>query len=133
MIRGTTAPFTFKLPILASEILDSDKAKVEIKFWQRNNHGTPSAPLPITLDKDDCSSVKDDAYAIGVILRPDQTKRFSDKRKASVQGLITDANGVKYGIKEQLITVYPMYDGVYDEDMPEPDDNGFIILDGQNV
>jgi hypothetical protein len=126
MIRGTTAPFTFKLPILGSEV-----AEVEIKFWQRNNYGTPEAPLPITLDKESCVIVND-SYEMGIELSPEQTLRFSDKRKASVQGFITATNGVKYGIKEQIITVYPRYSGT-PTDLPDTDSNGFIILDGNNV
>lgn len=127
MIRGTTAPFKFILPILGSQV-----ATVEIQFWQRNNYGTPEAPLPITLHKESCVLL-DDSYEMGVTLSPEQTRRFSDKRKASVQGLITDVNGFKYGIKEQLITVYPLYSGTTTGDVPEQDDNGFIILDGYNV
>lgn len=126
MIRGTTAPFTFKLPILGSEV-----AEVEIKFWQRNNYGTPEAPLPITLYKESCV-ILDDSYEMGVELSPEQTLRFSDKRKASVQGRITANNGTKYGIKEQLITVYPIYNGT-PTGLPDPDSNDFVILDGNNV
>ncbi len=43
MIRGTTAPFTIKLPYTMGEL-----EWVTIKWWQDGNKGTWTAPLPIT-------------------------------------------------------------------------------------
>lgn len=43
MIRGTTTPFTIKLPYAMGEL-----EWVTIKWWQDGNKGTLTAPLPIT-------------------------------------------------------------------------------------
>lgn len=124
MIRGTTASFVFTLPIEASKI-----DTVEIKFWQRNNYGTPDAPLPIV--KSDVILTQNPKQ-IGVTLTAEETRRFSEKRKASVQGIITDTQGIKYGIKEQLITVYPIYSGA-DANVRVPAEDGIVVLDGNNI
>lgn len=49
MVRGATAQFKFKLPYKASEF-----NWATIQFWQPNNNGTPTAPLPITKTLQHC-------------------------------------------------------------------------------
>lgn len=127
MIRGTSAPFTFKMPIKGSEVAD-----VEIKFWQRNNYGTPEAPLPIVIRKNSGAILRDDSYELGVILEPAQTRAFSEKRKASVQGVITATNGFKYGIKETLITVEPLYKDS-EVTVSDIENSDIVILDGYEI
>lgn len=127
MIRGTSAPFTFKMPIKGSEVAD-----VEIKFWQRNNSGTSDIPLPIIITKSSGARLESDSYELGVILEPAQTRVFSEKRKASVQGIITDINGFKYGIKETLITVDPLYKDS-EISVSDIEDDKIIILDGYEI
>lgn len=50
MIRGTTAPFTIKLPYTIGEL-----EWVTMKWWQDGNKGTTMAPLPITKRLAHCS------------------------------------------------------------------------------
>lgn len=130
MIRGTSAPFTFKMPIKGSEVAD-----VEIKFWQRNNSGTSDIPLPIKITKDDWGGARlilnNNSNELGIILAPEQTLVFSEKRKASVQGIITDTDGFKYGIKETLIDVDPLYKD--SEATSSDEDDSIVILDGSTI
>ena len=124
MIRGTTAQFKFKLPYIKSELL-----WVTIKFWQDGNNGPY---LPITKKLEHCDA-PDDSTELYVSLTSEETKRFSTKYKAKVQlrgQHIT--SGTTFGNKEKLITVYPMNDGILDEDpmMPAENEEGWIILDG---
>ena len=128
MIRGTTAPFTFKMPIKGSEV-----AEVEIKFWQRNNSGTPDIPLPITIRIGSGAVLQKDSNELYVELEPKQTSVFTDKRKASVQGVITAKNGFKYGIKETLITVDSLYKDSEATASDIDDTVDVVILDGYEI
>lgn len=130
MIRGTSAPFTFKMPIKCSQVQN-----VEIKFWQRNNHGTSTMPLPITIrinEGSDLLTVDPESYELNIELEPAQTRAFSDKRKASVQGIITSTDGKKYGIKETLITVDSLYKDS-DVTISDIEDGDIVILDGYEI
>lgn len=121
MIRGTTAQFKFKLPYLAEDV-----SSATITFWQPGNNDF-GEPIRRTLS--DCS--KSD-YTLYVSLDPASTMRFSDKFKAKVQ-LRAQSGGTIFASREQLITVYPINDAVIDPELPPPDEEGWIILDGESV
>lgn len=55
MIRGTTAPFTFKLPCVKGRLVSAT-----VKFWQDGNPGTKEAKLPITKKLEDCAAYESD-------------------------------------------------------------------------
>ena len=127
MIRGTTAQFKFKLPYPKEELLWAT-----IKFWQNDN---TNPYLPITKKLEHCDS-PDDSNELYVSLTPDETIRFSEKRKAKVQMRAQHASsGAIFGNHVQLITVYPMNDDILDEDptMPAENEDGWIILDGETI
>jgi hypothetical protein len=125
MIRGTTAPFTFKLPYPKNQI-----EWVTIKFWQDGNH-----LLPISKDFKDFAE-SDDSYELTVELTVADTKKFSDKKKAKAQlaaQLKPAFGGRKFASQQQLITVYPIQDdlvGGNDTTDDAPIENGWTILDG---
>jgi hypothetical protein len=129
MIRGTTAQFKFKLPYLVSEVKE-----VTVNFWQNNNAGTISAPLPITKTLESCATT-DNPYEISVTLIPHETARFSSYRKGYVQLEAETIDGITFGNTPQMFSVYPNQNIEEDEDVPggDPDDEDFIILDGGNI
>ena len=125
MIRGTTAQFKFKLPCAKGEL-----EWATIKFWQSNN---PNILLPITKTLQHCGN-SDDIKELCVSLTAEETKRFSDKYKAKIQLVaLHTTSGTVFGTRPQLIPVYPMYDGG-DTTLPDAGiENGFVILDGENI
>lgn len=124
MIRGTTAKYKFKLPCKKSDLSWST-----IKFWQPNN---PSELLPIIKTLNHCGG-DNELPELCVSLLPEETVRFSDKYKAKVQ-LRAEHNGVVFGSKDILITVYPMPDDIIENNPPMPEErDGWIILDGKPV
>lgn len=125
MIRGTNAPFTFKLPYKENEI-----QWITIKFWQ---DGNPSF-LPIKKQLEHCS-FPNNPYELYVELTAAETMRFSDKVKAKVQLRAQATDGRTFGSHETLITVYPMNDEILDDDvvLPEEDDDGWVVLDGSTI
>lgn len=130
MIRGTTAQFKFDLPYKYSEI---ELAK--IVFWQIDNNGPSSdRPLPIVKVLEQCSAGTDE-YELRVTLSPEETLRFSDKRKAYVQFSGTSLDGYRFAGDQEEITVYPIYDDSILGDVvtPTPTYDGLIILDGQTI
>ena len=127
MIRGTTAQFKFNIPCTKSEL-----EWATIKFWQPNN---PNKLLPITKSLSNCHN-PEDSKELYISLTAEETSRFSDKYKAMLQFRAQHANsGTIFGIKTQQITVYPMSDEILKENptMPDEDENGFIILDGETI
>lgn len=124
MIRGTTAQFKFKLPYKAAEL-----DLVTITFWQPNNNDLHE---PIKKVKDQCSVSEDDPYCLCVSLTPAETMRFSDKLKARVQ-IRAEYNGTFFASRQELITVYPINDENIDTELPEPEDEGWVILDGERI
>jgi hypothetical protein len=71
-----------------------------------------------------------------VSLTPDETIRFSEKRKAKVQMRAQHMlSGTIFGSRTQLVTVYPMNDEIIEEDpmMPAENKEGWIILDGETI
>ena len=130
MVRGTNAEFRWKLPYDFSEL-----ALVKITFWQDNNSGpSDSRPLPIIKVREQCHR-GDKPNELSVILNQEETLRFTEKRKAKVQLRAKTTTGIPFASKEQLITVYPIYDDSVLDDtiLPTPGDNELILLDGQNI
>lgn len=131
MVRGTTAQFKFNTPYTKGELLWAT-----VQFWQTGNNGTSEAPLPITKKLSHCDS-PDDSMELCFSLTAEETARFSDKLKAKVQFRAQCKNGTVFGSRPQLISVYPMSDGIIEEDptlpLPDEDENGFVILDGEDI
>ena len=130
MIRGTNAQFKFVLPYKYDEV-----EKLRIVFWQTDNNGpSRDRPLPIIKTLDYCRQT-DKPNEVSVTLNQEETLRFIDKRKASVQLWGETLEGVPFASKMQLITVYPIYDDsiLNDDILPTPDLNGWVILDGSTV
>lgn len=130
MIRGTNAEFRWKLPYDFSEL-----EVVKITFWQDNNNGPSSdRPLPILKIKEQCCQ-GNKPNELSITLNQEETLRFTEKRKAKVQLRATTTAGVPFASREQLITVYPVYDDSVLDDtiLPTPSYDGLILLDGQNI
>lgn len=130
MIRGTNAEFRWKLPYDFTEV-----EVVKITFWQDNNNGpSNSRPLPIVKIKEQCHQGERPNELV-VILNQEETLRFTEKRKAKVQLRALTTTGIPFGSKEQLITVYPVYDDSILDDviLPTPSYDGLVLLDGKNI
>lgn len=131
MIRGTTANFRFKLPYEVEQV-----QTVMITFWQTNNTGTISAPLPIVKDLLSCS-ITDNPYELSVTLSPHETARFSSQLKMQVQLEGVTFEGVKFGNEPEMFNVYPnknISPDLPDDPIMPPDlDGEFIVLDGGNI
>ncbi len=128
MIRGTTAQFRFKIPYMKSEL-----AWANIKFWQNNN---PNKLLPIKKTLENCGN-PDESMELCVSLTAEETARFSDKYKAVVQlRALHIPSGTVFGTTPTQVPVYPMSDDMLGEDdiiLPEENDEGFIVLDGDII
>lgn len=129
MIKGTTAPFTFRLPYKKSEI-----ALATIKFWQDGYEGNKDyGSLPIYKKLEDCFE-SDDPNELCVILDVNETMRFSDKFKAKTLLRAQATDGIVFASQEELITVYPMDDDMIEAPpMPPEDEEGWIVLDGETI
>lgn len=136
MIRGTTAQFKFKLPYYVAEIREAT-----ISFWQNNNFGTASAPLPITKTLESCATTNN-PYELSVTLNPHETARFSSYKKGYVQMEAETIEGIKFGNSPQMFSVYPnknidddipgVDDGPTGDDIPNVND-GLVILNGGSI
>lgn len=128
MVRGTTAKFKFDLPCTKNELLWAT-----IKFWQPGNDGTSQAPLPIIKKLSHCGA-PDGATYLYVSLSAEETSRFSDRLKAKAQFRAQRSDGTVFGSRQKIVTVYPS-DAILDDELilPEVEEDGFIILDGQNI
>ena len=104
MIRGTDTAFKFHIPCSFFNI-----EWVAIKFWQDNNNGTESHPMPIMKDKESCSPAE--AKTLVVTLSAEETARFLEDRKGYVQ-LLASNNGAVFGSKKIEFTVHPMDDAL---------------------
>ena len=124
MIRGTTAQFKFNLPCTYDEL-----DLVTITFWQPENN---SPYLPIKRVKSECSVAENDPKCLCVSLDPSDTLIFSDKLKARVQ-LRAQCDGTVFASRQHLITVYPINDETIDTELPKPDTEGWVILDGEKI
>ena len=133
MIRGTAQPFKFKIPCNFSEL-----SSVRIIFTQDNYNGPDETwPLPIIKVLSQCRQGSTQKELL-VTLNKEETLRFTDKRKAYVQIMGEVIDGLPFGSKPHLITVYPVLDdSILDDDIiptPSPDDDGrVVILDGANI
>lgn len=126
MIRGTTTPFKFKLPCKMSDLMWAT-----ITFWQSNNTN-PLLPIVKTLEDSDSPTYVSE---LCITLSAEETLRFSDRLKGRVQFRAQHAGtGEVFGIKPELFNVYPMVDEALDmPTMPVPNEDGWILLDGQDV
>lgn len=133
MVRGAAQPFRFKIPCNFGEL-----SSVRITFSQDNYNGPDvTRPLPIIKVLSQCRAGSSSKELL-VILNPEETLRFTDKRKAYVQMFGEVIDGLPFRSKIQTITVYPtLDDSIPDDDIiptPDPDDDGrIIILDGLNI
>lgn len=131
MVRGTTAQFKFQLPY---DFQDLNVA--HITFWQPGNNGPDATrPLPIVKTLSQCMS-SDTPKELCITLTQEETLRFSEKSKAYVQLRATSLDGSSFASKQEILTVYPVYDDsiLGEEDIiPTPDDNGWSYLDGGTV
>lgn len=136
MIRGTTAQFKFKLPYNVWEV-----SMVKITFWQEDYKGPHyTRPLPIVKTLNQCAQTSSPNELV-VKLNKEETLRFTDKRKASVQLQGKTLDRIAFASKPELITVYPAYDdSVLDDEIlptppidPAPGEDEIIILDGEPI
>ena len=130
MIRGTTANFRLKLPYQISVLKEAI-----VTFWQNNNFGTPSAPLPIAKTLASCTTTSN-PYELSVTLNPHETARFSSYLKGYMQFEGETLEGIKFGNTPYMFTVYPNKN--ISPDMPSdpgeaPSDENMIVLDGGNI
>jgi hypothetical protein len=71
-----------------------------------------------------------------VVLNQEETMRFTEKRKAKVQLRGITNTDEPIASLTQLITIYPVYDETIldsDAEMPAPNADGWIVLDGQTI
>lgn len=131
MIRGTTAYFKFIMPYDYGQL-----SSAKVVFWQNYNNGpSDSRPLPITKVLSQCSPTKV-PNELAVSLTPEETLRFSDRRKAYTQLTATSIEGVKFASYQEMITVYPVADDSIEDSeglLPIPGGDGVIILDGGHI
>ena len=128
MIRGTAQPFNFKIPCNFNEL-----NSVTITFSQDNYNGPDIArPLPIVKVLSQCRQGSSSKELI-VILNKEETLRFTDKRKAYVQIIGEVIDGLPFGNKPEMITVYPALNDDITPSIPSPDYNGVVILDGSAI
>jgi hypothetical protein len=128
MIRGTAQPFKFKLPCNFSEL-----SSATITFSQENYNGPDETrPLPIVKVLSQCRQGNSPKELL-VILNTEETLRFTDKRKAYVQIVAEAIDGLPFGNKPEMITVYPALNEDIAPPMPSPDYNNIVILDGSAI
>lgn len=142
MVRGTTAPFIFKLPYSKNDI-----ELAEVNFWQPGNTKglNRDYPLPITkvyrmATADDGALVTNypwnwtDDYTLMITLGQQETLTFSDRYKAFTQIRIRTTSGTVAANTKQSITVYPSpWDNTLGNDVVLPETDEWVILDGQTV
>ena len=130
MVRGTTAYFKFIMPYNYSQL-----ASAKVVFWQNHNNGpSVSRPLPITKTLAQCQPTSKE-NELAVSLTPEETLRFSDKRKAYVQLRALTIDGIPVASMKRQLTVYPIYDDsiLGEEILPTPGYDGWVLLDGSTV
>jgi hypothetical protein len=129
MIRGADAQFNFNIPYPCSDL-----EFVKIVFWQPENKGlSADRPLPIMKVLEQCFTT-DKPKQLSVILDREETLRFSDKRKAYTQLRGTTKDGITFGSKQTIITVYPTLDDSLLDDLTLPTPtNDYIYFDGESV
>ena len=143
MIRGTTARFKFKLPYDKNNV-----SAAEVSFWQHGNSNGLDNDFPLPIIKGYIKQTAEDGtiitsgpwnwlddYTLSVKLDQQETRTFSDRYKARVQLRASTIDGVVFGSNEEPIVVYPAFRDVPigDAALPGPADNGYIILDGEDI
>ena len=138
MIRGTTAPFKFSVPYTWSEI-----CAIEATFTQKKDDGSMLSIVKAydTRWGDDANPggfTPDDnsPYIIYVILDPEETLQFSEKRKAQAQIKVYCPGKGTVANKPAMFTVYPVSnDGILEEDPGEPEPGGgnVWVLDAGDI
>lgn len=133
MIRGTTAPFKFTTPYVWDDI-----CAIEATFSQRKDDGSQ---LLIVKEYDirwgentnpgGFTPDEKNPNIIYVVLDPEETLRFSDKRKAQVQVKVYCQHKGTIANMPTTFTVYPINNDSVLEDAgePAPGDSGMRILD----
>lgn len=139
MIKGTTAPFKFKVPYAFDEI-----TKIVAVFDQKHYDGTTEAPLPIKKvydmlsepTRNDGFSVSDDNnMEVHTALTPYETMRFSEKEKgyAQIQVWYADRD-ITVASKLNKFSVYPvMNEDIVDvfEPSEQPEDDVYVFDAGK--
>ena len=129
MIRGTTAYFKFIMPYNYDEVISA-----RIIFWQEGYYGPTSArSLPIVKTLSYCAPTQV-SNELTVSLTPEETARFTERRKAYVQMAGTSIEGARFGVLKTELTVYPNKgEDIGDDIVPAPDSDDFVIFDGQRI
>ncbi len=137
MIRGTTAPFKFNVPYAWPDI-----CAIEATFTQKKDDGSQLAIVK-EYDTRWGESINPGGFApdennpniIYVILDPEETLQFSDKRKAQVQVKVYCPKKGTVANKPVRFTVYPINnDNIFeDPGEPMPGDNSVRILDAGEI
>jgi hypothetical protein len=75
-----------------------------------------------------------DSKELYVTLTAEETRRFSDRHKAKMQlrGKLK-SNGVVFGCKPRLLTVYPINDDLVDDTYDSALDNGWVTIGGGSI
>lgn len=143
MIRGTTAQFQFKLPYNKNNV-----SVAEVTFWQPGNQNGLKEDFPLPIIKGYTKQISADGsivtsgpwnwlddYTLSVRLDQQETATFSDKYKARYQLRASTVDGLVFGSNEELVTVYPVFRDIPIGDviMPNPADDGYIVLDGDDI
>ena len=137
MVRGTTAPFRFKVPYEWSEI-----CAIEATFTQKQNDGSKlsivkeydtrwgennSNPGGFTPDETN-------PHIVYVVLDPGETLKFSEKRKAEVQFKVYSPGKGTVSHKPERFSVYPINnDSVLESPGEQIQDNNVWILDAGEI
>ena len=134
MIRGTTAYFKFIMPYDYNQLVSA-----EVICWQEGYAGpSESRALPIVKTLAHCAPTSK-SNELSVSLTPEETARFTDRRKAYIQMAATTIEGSRFGSLKKELIVYPMKgDDIEDIVTPpappeDPDGDGWVILDGENI
>jgi hypothetical protein len=128
VIRGTSEQFQFKIPYKYEDV-----QFVEITFWQDDVVGTMDSPFPIKKHLSACEDTTGTNVLI-LTLQPNETLRFTDKKKAYVQLSGCTLEGSMFSSRKSIITVYPTYvDNIFDTTSPPMTEDGWLIVDGGSI
>jgi hypothetical protein len=136
MIRGTTAPFKFNVPYAWKEI-----CAIEATFTQKKDDGSQLSIIKaydtrwnVNINPGGFTPDVDNPNIVYVVLDPEETLRFSDKRKAKVQIKVYCQHKGTVANKPVLFTVYPINNDSILEDAGEPvPENNMRILDAGKI
>lgn len=137
MIRGTTAPFKFKIPYAWSDI-----CAIEATFTQKKDDGSQLSIIKrydtrweANVNPGGFTPDDNDPYVIYVILDPEETMRFSDKRKGLAQIKVYCPGKGTVGNPPERFPVYPVINDSFLEDVgePLPNQDNVLILDAGKI